>query len=242
MPRFFVAATHLSASHAVVSGPEFHHLRHVLRLTIGDHVTLRDDLNREYSGVIMSLSSSEARIAITASKALSSGRCPLLLAQGLLKGQKMDMVIEKATELGVHCIAPFASAFTVAHLPQERQAERLARWMKIAQSAAKQSGNPVPRIDPPQAFATLLSVLPPETERILFYEKEERCTLKHFAQARPHLAALSIIIGPEGGFSPAEIALARDAGVHVVGLGPRTLRAETAALVAISLCQFLWNS
>jgi 16S rRNA (uracil1498-N3)-methyltransferase len=242
MRRFFVAATHLSESHAVVSGPEFHHLRRVLRLTIGDHVTLRDDLNREYSGVIMSLSSSEARIAITASKELSSERCPLLLAQGLLKGQKMDLVIEKATELGVHCIAPFASAFTVAHLPQERQAERMARWMKIAQSAAKQSGNSVPRIDPPQAFATLLSALPPEAERILFYEKEERCTLKYFAQERPHLAALSIIIGPEGGFSPAEIALARDAGVHVVGLGARTLRAETAALVAISLCQFLWNS
>jgi 16S rRNA (uracil1498-N3)-methyltransferase len=241
MRRFFVAATQLSGSHAVVSGAEFHHLRHVLRLTIGDRVTLRDDLNQEHSGVIESLSPSEARIVITTSAKLPAGRCSLMLAQGLLKGQKMDLVIEKATELGVRRIAPFESTFTVTQSPRERQAERIARWTRIAYSAAKQSGNPVPQIDSPQAFVVLLAGIPPESEKILFYENETRLTLKQFAQECPHLAALSIIVGAEGGFSPEEIAVARKAGVHVVGLGRGILRAETAALAAISLCQFLWN-
>jgi 16S rRNA (uracil1498-N3)-methyltransferase len=159
----------------------------------------------------------------------------------MLKGPKMDLVIEKTTELGVNHILPFYSTFTVATVPPDRQAERVARWVRIAQSAAKQSGNPAPRIDPPQPFTALLGALSPERMTVLCYEKENTLSLKRFARKHPQLKSLCLMIGSEGGFSSEEIVMARTAGVQVVGLGAQILRAETASVVAVALCQFLWN-
>jgi 16S rRNA (uracil1498-N3)-methyltransferase len=241
MRRFFISSAHLRQDQATLSGPEFHHLRRVLRLGVGAPVTLTDDLGREHRGVITQLSSSEATIALTTTREARDSGLSLTLAQGILKGAKMDLVIEKATELGVNCILPFHSTFTVATVPADRQAERIARWERIAQSAAKQSGSLAPRIDPPQSFIALLETLSPERMAILCYEKEHTLSLKRCAQEHPQLESLCLIIGTEGGFSPEEIARARTAGVHVVGLGARIFRAETAAVVASALCQFLWN-
>ncbi len=241
MRRFFIPAAHISQSQALLSGAEFHHLRHVLRLRIGDAVALKDDLGREHEGVITYLSSSEATISITTTTTALASRFSLILAQGLLKGQKMDVLIEKATELGVQRLVPFISTFTVAQLPGARQTERVARWTRIAQSAAKQSGSKAPQIDPPCTLTDLLTAPPTTTPTLLFYEKEDALTLKHFAQTHPRLDALRITIGSEGGFSPAEVASARAAGATVVSLGARTLRAETAGIVAAALCQFLWQ-
>jgi len=205
-------------------------------------VTLKDDLGREHEGVISQLTSSEATITITSTTEARASRFSLTLAQGLLKGQKMDVLIEKTTELGVQRLVPFTSTFTVARPLNERQPERIARWIRIAQSAAKQSGSKAPQIDPPHSFANLLTTIPTETITLLFYEKEDRLTLKEFAAEHSQLDALWIIVGSEGGFSPEEISAARAAGVHVVSLGSRILRAETAGIVAAALSQFLWES
>lgn len=242
MRRFFIPASHISQAHATLSGMEFHHLRHVLRMRIGDTVTLKDDLGKEHEGVISQLTSSEATITVTSTTEALSSRFSLTLAQGLLKGQKMDALIEKATELGVQRIAPFTSTFTVARLLHERQTERIGRWTRIAQSAAKQSGSKAPQIDPPHSFANLLTTIPIGTTTLLFYEKEDRLTLKEFAAEPRQLEALCLIVGSEGGFSPEEIGSARAAGVHIVSLGSRILRAETAGIVATALSQFLWES
>jgi 16S rRNA (uracil1498-N3)-methyltransferase len=241
MRRFFIPATQISRNQAVLRGTEFHHLRHVLRLAVGDPVLLTDDLKREHSGVITHLSASAATVTITDTTAGSASALSLTLAQGLLKGQKMDLVIEKATELGVQQVAPFTSTFTVAQIPSERQSDRVARWTRIARSAAKQSGSNTPRIDPPQSFTDLLTTIPSRVVTILFYEKETPYTLKAFAREHPQLSSLCIIVGSEGGFSPEEVTAARSAGAHIVGLGTPTLRAETAGIVAAALCQFLWN-
>ncbi len=241
MRRFFIPAARITQGQALIEGPEFHHLRHVLRVNVHDPVLLTDDQGHEHQGVVTHLSSTAALVTITTTTAAAASPFALTLAQGLLKGQKMDLVIEKATELGVQCIRPFSSAFTVANLPNERQAHRLERWTRIAHSAAKQSGSSAPSIDPPQPLAELLSALPSETAKLLCYERETDLTLKIFAQAHPQLTSLCVIVGPEGGFSEAEVADARLSGVHVVGLGTSTLRAETASIVAITLCQFLWR-
>lgn len=241
MRRFFIPVARINQGQAILDGPEFHHLRHVLRVNVDDPVTLTDDQGNDYQGVVTRLSPTEALIAITATMAAHSSPFALTLAQGLLKGQKMDLVIEKATELGVQRIRPFSSAFTVANLPSERQSNRIERWMRIAQSAAKQSGSPTPRIDPPQTLAELLSSLPTGTEKLLCYECETDLTLKTFAHAHPQLASLCVIVGPEGGFSRDEVAAARSSGAHIVGLGTAIIRAETAGIVAVALCQFLWN-
>lgn len=241
MRRFFISAAQISHAQALLRGAEFHHLRRVLRLEVGAQVTLKDDLGREHCGVIAQLSPSEAIIALTATTDIADRRFSLTLVQGMLKGPKMDLVIEKATELGVNRILPFYSTFTVAAVPPDRQAERSARWLRIAQSAAKQSGSPTPRITSPQAFTTTLEALSSEPMTVLCYEHEKQYTLKRFAQEYPQLDSLSLIVGSEGGFSPEEIEKARTVGVTIVGLGARILRAETAGIVASALCQFLWN-
>jgi 16S rRNA (uracil1498-N3)-methyltransferase len=241
MRRFFISTANIAQDQATLRGVEFHHLRHVLRLEVGAPVTLKDDFGREHRGVITQLSSSEAIITLTTTIDAAVTGFSLTLLQGILKGPKMDLVIEKATELGVNRILPFYSTFTVATVPSDRQIERLARWKRIAQSAAKQSGSSAPRIDPPQSFTAVLETLSPERMAILCYEKEHTLSLKRFAQEHPQLGSLCLMIGPEGGFSPEEIARARIVGVHIVGLGTQILRAETAAIVASALCQFLWN-
>jgi 16S rRNA (uracil1498-N3)-methyltransferase len=241
MRRFFISTTNITQDQATLRGAEFHHLHHVLRLGVGAPVTLKDDLGREHCGIITQLSSAEATITLTTTADAAVTSFSLTLLQGILKGPKMDLVVEKVTELGVNRIRPFHSTFTVATVPTDRQAERIARWERVAQSAAKQSGSPTPRIDPPQSFTAILEALSPERTAVLCYEKENTLSLKRFAREHPQLESLCLIIGPEGGFSPEEIAKASAAGVQIVGLGARILRAETAAIVASALCQFLWN-
>jgi len=241
MPRFFVPSTQIHDARVFLSGREFHHLRHVLRLGVGDTVTLCDEQGREHPGTILHLSPTRAEIRLAASLHPTLQKFALTLAQGVLRGPKMDLLIEKATEIGVQHLVPFFSAFTVAHLPEERCAERLARWQRLAQSAAKQSGSAVPLISAPRSFSEVLTTPPQECGRLLFYEKEQTLSLKTFAYTHPTFLSLCIVVGPEGGFAPAEVVQARDAGFTTVGLGTRTLRAETAGIVAVALCRFLWG-
>ena len=242
MRRFFVPATQIHDSRTFISGDEFHHLRHVLRLQVGSEITLCDDQGKEYRGTIVALSPALAEVALRYGERLSTPRLPLTLALGLLKGQKMDLVIEKVTELGIDCVVPFTSTFTVSQLPTDRQSERLSRWQRIAQSAAKQSGSGIPQILSLQTFEHLCDSQPPDTTTILFYEHEREATLKAFATNHPSVSSLCIIVGPEGGFAPEEIELARRGGIHVFSLGTQILRAETASIVAVALCRFLWDS
>jgi 16S rRNA (uracil1498-N3)-methyltransferase len=241
MRRFFLPASHIRNAQAVIDGTEFHHLRHVLRLQVGDGVFLCDERGTEYQGTIATLSPTSAEVNITHLTS-ATPRLSLTLAQGLLKGQKMDLVIEKTTELGVSRIVPLVSKFTVAQLREGHHQDRLLRWHRIAQSAAKQSGSLVPQLEPPQSFAEFLHSVPDDTPTLLLYEKEQRETLKHFAEKQPSLSALCSIVGAEGGFADEEVIQARRAGCHILSLGSQVLRAETASLVAVSLCQFLWGT
>jgi len=241
MRRFFLPTFHLHDTHAVIDGTEFHHLHHVLRLQVGDSVLLCDDRGTEYQGTIVRLSPTSAEVAITHSTP-TTPRFSLTLAQGLLKGPKMDLVIEKTAELGVSRIVPLITKFTVAQFRQGHHQDRLQRWHRIAQSAAKQSGSPVPHLAAPQLFAEFLLSISRSTPTLLFYEKERRETLKHFAEKQPGLSVLCSIVGAEGGFADEEVTQARQAGCHILSLGSQVLRAETASLVAVSLCQFLWGT
>ena len=240
MRRFFLPASQIDETRAVISGAELHHLRHVLRLQLGDSIAICDEHGNEHQGVIIHLSSTRAEICITGMRA-PLPRFPLTLAQGVLKGQKMDFVVEKATELGVNRIVPVTSQFTVARFRGDRQDNRFTRWQRIAQSAAKQSGNPVPQLSPPCSLADFLQLSSDQSEKILFYEKARGETLKTFARTHPTLSSLCVIVGPEGGFPNEEVEQARQARCQVLSLGPHVLRAETASIVAISLCLFLWG-
>jgi len=242
MARFFLPHTSVRSNQATLTDSELHHLRNVLRLKEGDRVTLFDDQGQEYEGVIQCLSPSAAEVSLLHSSPSSSPPFSLILAQGLLKGRKMDLVVEKATELGVGCILPFVSSFTVASLPSARQKERIARWQRIALSAAKQCGRKeIPRIEEPAPFTDLLSLVPQDTPKLLLWEKEGQALLKDVARDFPSLSSLLLVVGPEGGLSAEEVAFARTQGFLIVSLGRRILRAETAGIVAVALCQFLWG-
>ncbi len=241
MRRFFIHSSAIHASQAVLSGPEYHHLRHVLRLKVGNQLALCDERGGTYLGTLAHFSVQTATITLRAVASVPPPSFALTLAVGFLKSPKMDLVIEKVAELGVQTIVPFCSSTTVVSVPQDRWAERLARWQRIAQSAAKQSGSRLPHITPPQSFAQLLGVLPDREPTLLFYEHAQAQSLRAFAATHRTLSGLRIAVGSEGGFTPQEVIKARAAGCTVASLGPSILRAETASIAAVSLCQYLWR-
>jgi 16S rRNA (uracil1498-N3)-methyltransferase len=227
--RLHVAA--LAAGRVELTGEPFHHLAHVLRARRGDRVVLFDGAGREADAVVDAVAADAALLTAGPPRAAAGATVELTLLVGLLKGEKMDWVVQKATELGVTRIVPLAAAHAVVRLDGARRASRIARWEKIAREAARQSG----RADVPAVAA----VTPPATAfvdthsplRLLFHERDA-------APVAPHLGpypAAALAVGPEGGFAPDEVAAARAAGWQVVSLGPRILRAETAALAALAI-------
>lgn len=240
-PRFLIDPAAIGAGRIRLTGPELHHLR-VRRLGPGDPVCLIDARGGEYAGVVAQVRRDGADIAIAeAVRPRRDSRLRLALAQAVLKGAHLDLVIEKATELGVAEIVVFTAARTVARPPPSRR----LRWQRIAASAAKQSGRlHLPAIGGPIDFdAVVARAAGGRVPAILFHPGEDDGTPLAPSCVPPPGAGTGLlaIVGPEGGFTGDEVARARAGGCVVAGLGPRILRAETAALTAIALCQFLWG-
>jgi 16S rRNA (uracil1498-N3)-methyltransferase len=242
MARFFVTRKSITHQRVTVEGPELDHLRRVLRLRPGDPIVVFDDAGWEHEAVIRSLSAQAAEIEIVRSfQAERESSLKLTLAVGLTKGEKMDFVVEKATELGVQAIVPFVSSYTVPKLDQRKIEKRGARWQKIALAAAKQSGRTrIPEIFPFSGFEDLVEQTTGSLN-LLFWEKEAQQTLKQVHATDPDARSILLVIGPEGGLSDQEAGLAQRHGFKPIRLGRRILRAETAAVVAASLVQYLWG-
>jgi len=241
VPRFFVSASDIADGTASVGGTEFRHLQRVLRLREGGHVTLFDDAGKENAGIIVSLSPRVALVRVTESTT-PQRESPLAvtLYQGIPKGRKMDLVVEKATELGVHAIVPFSSAFSLG--AGASAGVKRERWERIAVAAAKQSGRTqVPTIAPPLAFAEVVRAAGEHDLRVLFFEGAGTVPFAALGEPSTRPRTVAIAIGPEGGFSRDETTAARDAGFMLVDMGPRILRTETAALVALALVQARWG-
>ena len=243
MARFFVPRSDIQGDRAVVAGAEFQHLRRVLRLAPGDGITIFDDAGREYDAVILSFAADTAAIDITRSRDVQrESALELTLGLGLTKGDKMDLVMEKATELGVQTVMPFVSTYAVPKLDERKIAARTERWQKIVLSAAKQCGRTrIPKVLPLCNFRELLQHARPDTLKLMFWEREARRSLRDLQEERDKAGDVLILIGPEGGFSAEEAALATEYGFITISLGRRVLRAETAAVAALSLTQFLWG-
>jgi 16S rRNA (uracil1498-N3)-methyltransferase len=243
MGRFFLPTQQIQDRRATITGVELNHLRRVLRLRPQDRVVVFDDAGCEHEGIIRSLSEDRGEIEIIRSYQVNN-ESPLktTLALGLTKGEKMDWVVEKATELGVHTVIPFVSGYTVPKLNERKMAQRSERWHKIALSAAKQCGRVrLPDILAFTEFRDLLEAVSRDALRLLFWEKECEQRLSELKETRPSINEVMVMIGPEGGFSAHEAALALEQGFKAVRLGPRILRAETAAVTALSAVQLLWG-
>jgi 16S rRNA (uracil1498-N3)-methyltransferase len=244
MNRFFVPRKNLTGpSRAVIEGQELAHMKKVLRLRPGANIVLFDDLGWEHEAVIRRFVADRAEIEITGSRqAERESRLHITLGLDLVKGEKADFIVEKATELGVQMIVPFSSTFAVPKLDRKKIQIRMERWQKIALSAVKQCGRTrVPEILPACDFRSFISEQNAGALKLLFWEHERQQSLLQVQRENPRADAVVAAVGPEGGFTAEEAALACAQSFLPVHLGRRILRSETAAVTALSLVQFLWG-
>ena len=234
--RIFVSPEMIRDSAAILPAEQVHYLRDVLRLRSGDVAEVFDGAGGNYSGTLR-FSRGEARIdSLEPMECVREPESALILAQALIKSDKFELVLQKATELGVSEIQPLATHYSDVRIGEGKIEARRERWQKIVREASRQCGRAVvPEVGRPIAFPEFLhSNARKETARILFHEHSSRV----WNPDRVPAGAAIVCIGPEGGWHPAEAAAAANSGFMVFSLGPRVLRAETAAIAALVLVQF----
>jgi 16S rRNA (uracil1498-N3)-methyltransferase len=215
---------------------ERHYLVDVLRLSPGACLEVFDMVGGRYRARLVS----EQELELSAREADEAGERTIVLAQALIRGEKMDYVVQKATELGVSAFAPFGAARSVVKLEGGRSGGRVQRWQRIAEEAARQCGRArVPAVHPVgKGLAAVLERARADawTTLVLFEGERSRGLAAALGEAP---GPLLLCVGPEGGFAPEEVDLARRLGAQTVGLGEAVLRAETAGLAALTIARFL---
>jgi len=224
----------------VIEGEAYRHAVNVLRVARGDSFLVVDGSGHEFTCVAETLSSRSLRARVTQVRTLSPAPAlSIHLCCGLLKGEKLDLVLQKGTELGVARFTFFAGQRSTVRIDPRDEVSRRGRWQRIVQGAVGQSGGGAyPDVDGPVSFDTVLTQAVQADLAILAWEGDGHTPLPRLAAVlRGHAAlrTVAVLVGPEGGFSEGEIEAARAAGVTLVSLGARILRAETAAVVMPAL-------
>jgi 16S rRNA (uracil1498-N3)-methyltransferase len=235
MPRIYLPAPVFLNNQISITDEKAHYLASVLRCGKGDCLIIFDGKGNCFRTTIVTADKREV-VAEVAEKIPCNLESDLniTLVQGLLKGEKMDMVIQKTTELGVKEILP-----VITGRSQLRDTKKIARWRKIAEEASRQSGRSiVPVVHETVEFDNFLSAHD-SIHGLVFYEEEGVGLTEAVSSLIPHHSSFFVLIGPEGGFTKEEITLAKEKGLIVTSLGRRILRAETAAISAVTLVQFL---
>jgi 16S rRNA (uracil1498-N3)-methyltransferase len=239
MPTFFVGSEAIVPPTVRITGPLLRHLRQSLRLQPGETLSVTSEAGLRYRIEITEITEQAltGRILDTSSAPPPTGPS-IILGQALLKGEKMDWVIQKATELGAAGIAPIVATHAVVKPRAERIDHQLTRWQRIALEAAQQSERwSIPAVDAPATIKELAARYAAASTKLLLAERSRGVSL---AGVGPPLYAqdmVLLVIGPEGGWEEEELRLAQEQGFALVTLGPRILRAETAAIAAISIVQ-----
>ena len=237
VPRLYHPGPLHDGAEVLLARDQATHVERVLRLSCGDAVNLFDGDGHEHGGQLVSLARNAVRVAVGAaiSARPESGLRSSLL-QGICRGPRMDLVVQKATELGVTRIVPVRCERSVVRLDEQRAARRLAHWRGVAIAAAEQCGRArLPAIDAPAGLTDALASVAADGQRVLLSPDAGRGL-----GALPRDGnGISLLIGPEGGMTNTERAIAREHGFEEYALGPRVLRTETAALTALAVLQFL---
>jgi 16S rRNA (uracil1498-N3)-methyltransferase len=235
--RFFVSDVHASGERVAIGGADAHKIRNVLRLRDGDGIEIVDSAGSVFAATLEGDDGVHARLG-TMRAAAGTSRIVIDVAQAIPKGAKMDFVVEKLSELGVRGILPFTSERAIVHDVGENKVER---WRRLARSAAQQSGRAdVLLVEEPRSFAEIREGFAAYDRVLVPWEVAEPRPLRDVLPAVVDGAErILVAIGPEGGFSHAEAEAAQAAGAHLLSLGERILRTETAALAVVAVLDYL---
>ena len=231
--RLHLAPDRISGGRATLTPEARHYLADVLRLAPGAPLEVFDGRGGAYDAAFEEGES----VALGPRREVPPPSARVWLAFALAKGEKAELVVQKATELGVARLLPFQAGRSVVRLDAGRAVERARRWRRVAEEAARQCGrSEVPEVSVPGTLQSALAAAPAGFVRILFHAGDGEGL---GALCAPGAEGFLAVVGPEGGFTGAEVDAARAAGCRLGSLGPRVLRAETAAIAAAALIQFL---
>jgi 16S rRNA (uracil1498-N3)-methyltransferase len=238
IPRCYTNQTLNQGERISLEEEPAHHLRHVLRARAGDEIILFDNSGNEFSASLDQVTKQgvhariERRLQYEPEAALN-----IHLMIGISRGERMDLALQKATELGVTQVTPILSQRCVVKLDEKKRVNRVNHWRRVMINACEQSGRcRIPQLDPPQEFATAISQQHDDLALLLDPEAKQA-----LCQISPPDTSVSILVGPEGGLTAKERSLAIQQGFLGLRLGPRILRTETAPLAAIAAIQTLWG-
>jgi 16S rRNA (uracil1498-N3)-methyltransferase len=240
MRRFFIQPDTEISDEVLLSEQESHHIAKVLRLTAGTSLQLLDGRGNIHDAEIISLGK-QAKLRILASIHVHRDEVPLRVCQSVLKGHKMELLVQKCTELGVSEFTPFYSErCQLKKTELTKISKKYHRWQRIIAEACKQCNNPIMmQLNPLVSLDEMIMLQDTSVQKILFWEEEKQQNSLHSCSLQPDKAGLQIVFGPEGGFPGAEVDSAKEAGFQILSLGPRILKAETANIAAVSIIQHL---
>ena len=240
MHHFFVRPEQISGKEAYIEGPDWNHAANVLRVRPGEQVLLSAGEDWDYLCTVREVDRAGQRVLLSVleeNRDIRELPVKISLYQGLPKSDKMELIIQKAVELGAARVIPVETARCVVKLDRKKAESKRSRWQAISESAAKQSGRSViPEIAMPMKYAAALKEAADSDIRLIPYENAEGMerTRKILESVQPG-QKIAVFIGPEGGFEETEIRQAEEAGFEAVTLGKRILRTETAGFVVLSL-------
>lgn len=241
MPRFFVDKNNITENEIKIYGNDVNHIKNVLRMKVGEELLACDGEGTDYKCTVAALEREEVLLEIISSfPAETELEQKLYLFQGLPKSDKMELIIQKAVELGVYEIIPVQTMRAIVKIDAKKEDKKIARWQQISEAAAKQSGRGIiPKIHTPMSFKEALNYAKELEGAVIPYENAKGIeNTREIIAGLKNKASVGIFIGPEGGFDESEIELAFSKNILPVTLGKRILRTETAGLTILSILMF----
>jgi 16S rRNA (uracil1498-N3)-methyltransferase len=244
--RFYVPPKQIIDGNVFIRGTDVWHINKVLRLSKGDHVIVFDGTGREYRVVLDKKKPREILGTVVEQwDQHTESPLQLTLVQGVPKANKMDLIVQKVSEIGVNVIIPLKTerseiSAKLKHLTPEKVAQKLDRWARIGIEAAKQScRTTIPKIEPFMGVEEFLAQPLSADLKLLLWEEEQKNSLKQVLRKQSgSILSAVVVIGPEGGFTRAEAEQFQSQGYHTVSLGKRILRTETAGLIVLGILQY----
>jgi len=241
MHKFFVPKNSIDGNSAIIDGEDVKHIYKVLRLQVGDKVSVNNSEGKEYVGEIIFIDKKVVNINLLEESSINNeSPIEVYLYQGMPKSTKMDLIVQKNTELGVKAITPIITKRVVVKT-EIKEFKKVDRWNRIALEACKQCKRSlVPQINVPIEFNNLLEELKHMDLVVVPYENQEGYGIKKLVEniEKENINKVAIVIGPEGGFADSEISKFKEIGAEIVTLGPRILRTETAGFTCLSLIMY----